>query len=122
MAKKDRHVVLLVVSRYEFKDKETQAPTGKGFELRVVHVIGEDGKSRGAGVEKVYFYEGGSKSIPKVLQAKDLAKLKEKWDEVKRLLDNPGPVPPAPEPEPLAGGSIGGGEGLGGGKIDREEF
>jgi hypothetical protein len=123
MAKKDRHIVLFVIDRFEFKDKDSGALTGKGFELRVVHVISEDQKSRGAGVEKVYFYEGGSKSIPKVLQAKDLSKLKEKWADVKHYLDNPGPVPPLPLPESLGGGGdlggggLGGGAGLGGGSL-----
>jgi hypothetical protein len=113
MAKKDRHIVLFVIDRFEFKDKDSGALTGKGFELRVVHVISEDQKSRGAGVEKVYFYEGGTKSIPKVLQRKDLNKVWEKKDEIKKFFDNPGPIPPLPLPEPLVGGELGGG-GLGG--------
>ncbi len=130
MAKKDRHITLFVVSRYEFKDKETKQPSGKGFELRVVHVVGETNESRGTGVEKVYFYEGGMKSIPKVLEAKDLSKLAEKWgglpDNVwamttvttQRTLDVRGPIPPLPIPEPLTGGAgLGGGEGLGGGSL-----
>lgn len=126
MANKDRHVILLVVDRWEFKDKESKQPTGKGFELRVVHVVSPDGKSRGAGVEKVYFYDEGRKSIPKVIQAKDLAKLAEKWGDVKPLLENPGPVPPLPEPELIAGGVIGGGSlgggSIGGSQIEKTEF
>lgn len=113
MAKKDRHITLFVVSRYEFKDKETKAPSGKGFELRVVHVVDEKNESRGTGVEKVYFYENGTKSISKVIEAKDFSKLKEKWDDVKYHLANPGPIPPLPLPEPIGGGALGGG-GLGG--------
>ena len=97
MANKDTHHTLFVVSRFEFRDSP-----GKGFELRVVHVVSGDGKSRGAGVEKVYFYDEGRKAIPKVLQAKDFAKLKEKWADVKHYLENPGEVPAPPEPEPLS--------------------
>ncbi len=118
MAKKDRHITLFVVSRHEFKDKESGALSGKGFELRVVHVVDEKNESRGTGVEKVYFYEGGTKSIPKVIGAKDLSKLTEKWPDVKWHLANPGPIPPLPLPEPLSGGAgLGGGEGLGGGGL-----
>jgi hypothetical protein len=114
MAKKDRHITLFVVSRYEFKDKESGQPSGKGFELRVVHVVDETNKSRGTGVEKVYFYENGTKFISKVIETKDFAKLKEKWPDVKYHLENPGPIPPLPLPEPLgSGGELGGG-GLGG--------
>lgn len=122
MAKKDRHLTLFVVSRYEFKDKETKQPSGKGYELRVVQVVDEKNERRAVGVEKVYFYENGAKSISKVLEAKDFAKLKEKWDDVKWHLANPGPIPPLPLPESLGGGSeLGGGSlggsGLGGGSL-----
>lgn len=96
MASKDRHITLFVVSRFEFRDSP-----GKGFELRVAHVVSADGKSRGAEVQKVYFYENGAKTIMKGLQAKDFAKLKEHWPDVKHHLENPGPVPPLPEPEPI---------------------
>lgn len=113
MANKDTHHTLFVVSRFEFRDSP-----GKGFELRVVHVVSGDGKSRGAGVEKVYFYDEGRKAIPKVLQAKDFAKLKEKWADVKHYLENPGEVPAPPEPIPLDAGApmdAGGGFGTTGG-------
>lgn len=113
MAKKDRHITLFVVSRYEFKDKESGQPSGKGFELRVVQVVDEKNERRDVGVEKVYFYENGTKSISKVIGVKDFAKLKEKWPDVKWHLENPGPIPPLPLPEPLVGGELGGG-GLGG--------
>lgn len=122
MAKKDRHITLFVVSRFEFKDKETKEPSGKGFELRVVQVVDEKNERRDVGVEKVYFYENGTKFISKVIGVKDFAKLKEKWADVKYHLENPGPIPPLPLPEPLgSGGELGGGglggAGLGGGSL-----
>lgn len=117
MANKDRHLVLLVLNHWDNPNK-----TGTGFELRVVHVISADQKSRGAGVEKVYFYDEGRKSIGKVLQRKDFSTLKERWSEILPLLENPGPVPPLPEPEPLSGGSMSGGEGLGGGEMEKATY
>lgn len=117
MANKDRHVVLLVLNHWDNPNKP-----GTGFELRVVHVVSADQKSRGAGVEKVYFYDEGRKFIGKVLQAKDFSTLKARWPEVLAFLQDPGPVPPLPEPEPLSGGTLGGGEGLGGGAMEKASF
>lgn len=112
MANKDRIIVLLVLNHWENPKKP-----GTGFELRVVHVVSADGKSRGAGVEKVYFYDEGRKAIGKVIQRKDFSTIKERWGEVLSLLEKPGPIPPLPEPEPLGGGEGLGGGSLGGGRI-----
>lgn len=112
MANKDTHIVLLVLNRFEFKDKESKAPTGKGFETRVVHVVSADGKSRGVGVEKVYFYEDGKKFIGKPLQVKDLETVWANREEIKALSKNPPPIPPPAPIEALTGGTLGGGDGV----------
>lgn len=90
---------------------------GTGYSLDVVQSVA-DGKSKGVGVELVYFKDGGSKRIGKPMMGKDLNTVWENRAKIKELMDNPPPVPPPPPPdESLAGGSLGGGEGLGGGSI-----
>ncbi len=127
MASKFDHIPLLSLNRWENPNK-----LGTGFELRVVHMV-QDGKSKGVGVEKVYFYDDGKKFIGKPMQLKDLETVFGRREEIKFLAKNPPPVPPPPEPEPLSGGSLGGdgtwgdrtglgGGSIGGGSIEREEF
>lgn len=128
MANKDTHIVLLVLSHWENPNK-----LGTGYDVRAVHVVSADGKSRGVGVEKVYFYEGGNKFIGKPLQIKDLETVFDRREEVKALAKNPPPIPPPVQPEPLTGGTLGGdgkwgdrtglgGGPIGGGKIEMDEF
>jgi hypothetical protein len=115
------NIPLLSLSRWE-NDKKP----GTGYEVRVVHVT-QDGKSKGVGVEKVYFYSDGKKTIGKPLFGKDLNTIWKMRAEIKDLMDNPPPVPPEPEPDTtlegggLGGGSLGGGS-IGGGTIEREDF
>lgn len=98
---------LLSLSRWENEKKP-----GTGYEVRVVHVT-QDGRSKGVGVEKVYFYNDGKKAIGKPLFGKDLNRVWEMKKEIKALMDNPPPIPAAPEPAPLdAGGSDLAGGGL----------
>lgn len=96
-----RTIVLLSLNRWENEKKP-----GTGYELRVVHSI-QDGKSRGVGVEKVYFYADGAKTIGKPLQRKDFSTIKQRWVEVLGLMDNPPEVPPPAEPEPLSDMGLG---------------
>lgn len=80
-------IVLLSLNKWENPGK-----AGTGFELRVVHII-VDNKSKGVGVEKVYFYQDGAKTIGKPLQRKDFSTIKEHWPKILSLMDNPPPVP-----------------------------
>lgn len=103
-------VVLLNLSIWNNPNKP-----GTGYSLDVVHTI-MDGQSKGVGVEKVYFRDGGAKRIGKPLGKIDLSKVWERKTEIKALMDQPPPVPQPLDPEPLTGGS------LGGGTMDKGEF
>lgn len=106
-----KSITLLSLNKWENEKKP-----GTGFELRVVHMI-LDGKSKGVGVEKVYFYANGEKTIGKSLQGKDLNTIWTHKVEIKALMDNPPPIPAAPEPAPLDDGST-----LGGGTLETAPF
>lgn len=84
-------IVLLELSKWENPNKP-----GTGFILEVVHTITEDRKSKGVGVQKVYFYQDGEKKIGKPLQRKDFTTVKERWGEILSLMESPPPVPEAP--------------------------
>ncbi len=91
-------IVLLNLSKWENPNKP-----GTGFTLDVVLAV-QDGQSKGIGVEKAYFKDGGEKRMPKMLGRKDFAKCKEHWPKILALFDNP---PPLPEVKPLeTGGAI----------------
>lgn len=106
-----KNIVLMVLSKWDNPSKP-----GTGFELRVVHTL-SDNKSKGVGVEKVYFYADASKSVGKPLSRADFKRVGEKWKEIAALMDNPPPVPKAPDPEPLAATGD-----LGGGTLEKGEF
>ena len=114
-------IVLLNLRKWENPNKP-----GTGYSLDVVHCV-TDGKSKGVGVEFVYFKDGGAKRIGKPMMGADLNRVWEHKAEIKALMDNPPPVPPEPTPDPtlegggLGGGSLGGGS-IGGGTIEREDF
>lgn len=98
---------LLSLSRWE-NDKKP----GTGYEVRVVHVT-QDGRSKGVGVEKVYFYDDGKKVIGKPLFGKDLNTVWKMKAEIKALMDNPPPIPPPAAAAPLeSGGDLAGGDAL----------
>lgn len=93
-------IVLLNLSKWENPNKP-----GTGYSLDVVHSV-VDGQSKGVGVEKVYFKDGGTKRIGKPLGKIDLTKVWERRPEIKALMDNPPPIPGPGEIEPLAGGTM----------------
>lgn len=95
-------LILLNLRRWD-NDKNP----GTGYSLDVVHTVA-DGKSKGVGVEFVYFKDGGAKRYGKPIQAKDLNRIWEMKVQIKELMDNPPPIPAAPEPAPLdATGDLG---------------
>lgn len=104
-------IVLMNLSKWENPNR-----AGTGFSLDVVQSVHE-GKSKGVGVEKVSFKDGGAKRYGRPLSLMDFKKVKEHWPEILAFMNNPPAVPPPAEPEPLTGGSMGGGEGLGGGSL-----
>ncbi len=70
-----------------------------------------DGKSKGVGVEFVYYKDDGAKRIGKPLQGKDLNRVWEMRKEIKALMDNPPPIPVPEAAEPIAeGGDLAGGQ------------
>lgn len=93
-----RTIVLFNLSKWENPNK-----LGTGYTLDVVMSV-QDNVSKGVGVEKAYFKDGGEKRIPKMLQRKDFAKCKEHWPQILYFMDNP---PPIPEVKPMeTGGPI----------------
>lgn len=103
-------IVLMNLSKWENPRKP-----GTGYSLDVVHSI-VDGQSKGVGVERVYFMNGGAKRIGKPLGKIDLEKIWDNRPAIKELMANPPPVPGPAEMESLGGGSIGGGT------MEKEEF
>ena len=94
-------IVLLNLSKWENPGKP-----GTGFTLDVVQSI-MDGKSKGVGVEKAYWKDGGAKRMPKMLSRMDFKRCAEKWSEILNLMEHPPAVPPPAEPEPLSDAGMG---------------
>lgn len=86
-------IVLLNLSKWE-----NPAKPGTGFTLDVVHSV-VDGKSKGVGVEKAFFRDGGEKRMPKMLSKMDFKRCAENWPKILALMDNPPPLPEI-QPEP----------------------
>ena len=94
-------IVLLNLRHWE-NDKKP----GTGYSLDVVQTVA-DGKSKGVGVEFVYYKDGGAKRYGKPIQGKDLNLIWTERARIKELMDHPPAVPPPPEPEPLSDMGIG---------------
>lgn len=109
-------IVLLNLSRWENPNKP-----GTGYSVDVVQTV-VDGKNKGVGVEKVYFKDGGDKRIGKPLFGQDLNRVWEHRVEIKALMDNPPPVPQAPEPGALGQGSSLGAMPLESAPMEQSEF
>lgn len=92
-----KNIVLLSFSHWENPKKP-----GTGYEIQVVHEI-MDNKSMGVGVQKVYFYQDGTKTIGKIIKRKDFSAIKENWPKILALMDNP---PPVPEVQPVQSDTI----------------
>lgn len=92
-------IVLFNLSKWE-----NPAKPGTGFTLDVVQSV-VDGKSKGVGVEKAYFKEGGEKRMPKMLSRMDFKQCAEHWPKILAFMDNP---PPLPEVEAPNNGAIDG--------------
>lgn len=90
-------LVLLSLNKWENPKKP-----GSGYELRVVHMI-MDNKSQGVGVEKVYFYQDGTKTIGKPMNRRDFKTCAENWPRIVDLMQSP---PPVPEVQPQQSDSI----------------
>ena len=108
-----KNIVLLNLSKWD----NPKSP-GTGYSIDVVHVT-QDGKSKGVGVEKVYYKDDGAKRFGKPLFGKDLNTVWKMKAEIKALMDNPPPIPAAPEPAPL---DTGGDLGAGGGSLETVPF
>lgn len=100
--------ILLNLSKWDNPKKP-----GTGYSLDVVHET-QDGKSRGVGVEKVYYKDNGAKRIGKPMNGKDLNRIWEQKARIKELMDHPPPLP-QPEAAPPLAQPMGGLGGTGGG-------
>jgi hypothetical protein len=127
-------VVLKELSNWKSPNKP-----GSGFALQVVQEIrdgkdpctlrGTDSVHQCVGVRKVWYSQQGEKVICKMLAFYDFKKVDEHRPQIEGWMRSPPPVPGPKEPAPLAGGTFAtAGDtfrtdgGLGGGRLEREDF
>lgn len=108
-----KNIVLLNLHKWDNPSKP-----GTGYSIDVVHVT-MDGKSKGVGVEKVYYKDDGAKRFGKPLFGKDLNRIWEMKKEIKALMDSPPPIPEPAAAAPLDGGGT---DLAGGDKLDEVPF
>lgn len=99
-----RTIILFNLSKWENPGKP-----GTGFTLDVVQSV-VDGQSKGVGVEKAYFKDGGAKRMPKMLSRMDFTKCAEHWPKILDLMEHPPALPevkPAEASKPIDGGIFG---------------